>query len=209
MNRPATALIVAILVTTVTVAPAAAQTDDSSGLLGVIEDDEGNIDLSEAALAFADRVVYAATSRSPFGDGGPTAGENADAITAAVNEHSDEWATYADSQLGDDVNRTDYDVIEVQTTGSDGETDTLYIVGTVTNGTFETIEAVESTDRTVDYRVELSEYASRKVAGDLDWIYATYVTEDRDIESSARSRFAGKYGPSFVTGDGDINVTEV
>lgn len=193
-----------LLIASPAIGAATAQTADSDGG-GILSD---TIDSVETALTsiyqgvqgYADRIRYAASQA--VGESDATASDTVDDLRQYADDGEKEEAilTYANSHIGDDVTKTEYDVLRLDLEAG-GESRTVYAVANVTDDEVTDLDIEDTTSRTVDYTLTLDEFATRELPEDVDWVYSTYVAEDKTLDGGAKARFSSKY-------PGHINVTE-
>lgn len=188
---------------------AAAQQSDS-GPLGVFDDTAEDASRMQqagaAATAALDRVEYYLASQLPdavpFVDGNSTedVDTHAQEITDEVNQHNASIETYINTHVSDSVNKTDYDVVRLDLEDADGNERTIYAVSTVNSSTdnVSEMQVVNSTNRTVDYTLVLSDFASQEFSEDLQWARENYVSEDRAPDGRIRGRFTAKYAGGHI-----------
>jgi hypothetical protein len=210
MRHSRIALVAVLLVVASVATPAAAQTAEDSVFAALDPDgDEGDsllTDIQEVgdwALAVSDsvtdRVLF--TVERITGD---TSGAEAVAsdLTTWTNNRSGELINYANQHL-DAVNGTEFDVLEVTLEGADGSA-TRYVTADVnsTTGNYTSLEVVESTNRTVDQTITLSEFATSQLNEDVRSLYDTFVTAGEYPDGETMRELVATYGTGITVSDG-------
>lgn len=180
-------LTIALLATTAAVAPAAADhdpDDDSGGLGDALSAPANALDF---IIGFGgggiDRVSYAINGPNDDAD------TNRDDLQTEFNTHNTTLREYANAR---DIHEGE--VAQIDCT-IDGDTATLYLVADYNNSSseYESVEAVQTTDRDVDHTVTLRGMACDNAAGEIDAFVDAYAEPGNDVDSRYAGRMASKY----------------
>jgi hypothetical protein len=200
-TRAAVALVVGlVLVASLPTGVATAQSDDGSdSILGDVLDVEvsglgdtvdgflglvsGGIDRARGAVTGPDRSAAACRED----------------LMAEVNQHSGAYLGELNAKTSPSSTR---DVLRVRCIEdprrpwADTESASFYVVANVSNGTYQSAEAVETTDRTVDHTVVLRRLAREQLADDLAAYRETYIEGDKTVGKAYQRRMTAKYAGS-------------
>lgn len=186
-------------------APAMAQSDDESDddegladamlgtVAGVLEDPLG---AGKAFLSAADGAIDNALYRASWGDPERTPAECADALRTEVNDHNQTYEQYINDRATASSGRNVVKVTcNLETDDDEMESDSIYLVATVnsTSGDYEGLEAVDSTDRTVDHEVRLYGLATEEMPDDLVAFREEYAAENETPGGDYKKRMTSKY----------------
>lgn len=207
MKRKAIAIVCSMLfVTSLAIAPAAASHNDGdeSFIDGLRDDEEDNWRAATGALisGYWDRGSYYLSVKSARGDGPPAANESAEEFQTYFNNHSQELVNYTNDR---DVGSEDYEVFRIRFE-QEGEQETVYLVANynTTAEAYDNASVVDDTDREVDERITLEDYAAANAAEELGYFYENYVAENETAGTAYEKRLAGRYN-----GDVDQAIIEV
>lgn len=195
INRLATTAFAVLLVVGLVgaaVAPAAATHDDTDdgGLTDALSPtDEGSVvdTVQGAAKGYFARASYAVSS---FGGDTPAAEESKQDALEEFNANSGNYVAYLNNR---DVHNGEVVQVDFQ---QNGETETMYIAGTYndSSGEYESAEAVNTTDRTVDHQLTLRGMAAENAAGELERFNDEFAAPGNDLTNKYVSEMAAKYG---------------
>lgn len=194
MRRLAALLVAALLVTAAVPGGVAAQ-DDDGGLLDGMDGPGGLLDAIRAGFSAANDAIGSLVRSASYQVTGPdrTPAEQADATAAVVNNNSDALVNYTNARFSGSA--TAWDVVAVEFTNTDtDETATRYLVATTENGSFTSVEMVETTNRTVDATLGLEDAAAANADRELTHFVEAYVDEDRALDTALRSRLSAYAG---------------
>lgn len=176
------------------VAPAAAthnDTDDGGLTDALSPAEEGNAfdTVKGAVKGYAARVSYKISS---FRNDTPAAENSKQAALEEFNQNSANYVSYLNDR---DVHNGE--VVEIEFKQS-GETATMYIVGDFNETTdqYDSAEAVNTTDRTVDHEITLRGMAADNAADELERFNDEFAEPGDDLTNSYVSEMAAKYGSS-------------
>lgn len=180
-------------------APVAAQSDGDFWA-GLSEDDEPGLGVQVGAW-LADQTSGIARRFAQLGE---YIGDNeqrnaslyADDFREAFNDDAGDLAAYASERV---TPSTSYDVYRVNFSDRDGGSATVFVVATVSNGTFTDAEALtpsafEQRNRTVDHTVTADWYVSRNAADELEAFVADYASPDKNVSASYYAKMKAQYG---------------
>jgi len=191
---------IGLTVATVTVAHpvSAGHTDDDSPVSGVM--DSGNT-MFAAISGSVGRIKH-----SVFGSENPrTPTESATEVTDYFNNNSADFVAYANENVEDSTDKTAYDVIEI-TFEKNSDSAVRYLVADVVDGTYDTASMVESTSRSVDHTITISN--NNGMVDDMPELVEEFHTEhvqsDGDVPRSWAAKKAARYG---IGDDGDFQTS--
>jgi len=202
MKQKTFAIVCSVLfVTSMAVAPVAADhAEDESFVDGLRDDDaDGWTEATGALLAgYWDRGSYILSTQSPRGDGPPAANESAEEFQTYFNNHSQDLVNYTNDR---GVGSEDYDVFRIRFE-QEGQQETVYLVANynTTAEAYDNASVVDDTDREVDERITLEDYAAANAAEELEYFYTNFVAENETAGTAYEKRLAGRY-------NGDVDQT--
>lgn len=123
--------------------------------------------------------------------GDENATQYADDFQQSFNSNNQTLIEYANSRMNASADR---EVIAIEFTDVNGNTDTRYLVSTVDNESYQSAKIVESTDRSVDENISADWYVSRHASDELDSFISTYAEPDEDFSNSYYTTMVAKYG---------------
>lgn len=185
-----------LVVTALPVGVATAQSDDDSVL-----DDVFGVEVS----GFGDTVdgflglVSGMVDRGSAAISGPnrTVTDCRDDLMAEFNQHNQ---TYIDELNAKTSPSSDRDVLRVRCVEdprrpwADTKAASFYVVGTVSDGSYTSARAVETTDRTVDETVVVKGLAREQLADDLADHRERFIEGDETVTRGYQRRMVAKYG---------------
>lgn len=204
-NRRFLTVALAALVLVGAAAPtvAAQDSDDEpdDGILPSLEEIEGMLD------GLADRLSNAAQGDAVMEALGlakeqPPASESADALDSFVDENEGEITAYANEHVADEVDLRQTDVVQVHLQSSE-EQRTVFVTASVAdNGSVESVDVVNQTDRPVDLTLSLDEYATRHLPEELDQANEAYLVPNEGPDG-LRSSLLTEYSGHVTVEEGD------
>lgn len=154
------------------------------------------------SFGIGDRLSYAIDSLNGPDPGDPTVEDHAQAADVYIEEHSAAFVGLANQCVPDDRDLKNYDVVKVKLTRGDS-TAVRYVTGTVTNGTADSMQVVNKTDRTVDYTLTFTGYATTILLEDLKYTYQNYADPGECPDKKLHTRLSGRYATGFSWQEGD------
>jgi len=200
--RLLTVLLAALLVSAA-VAPAATAQSDEGVLEDLVDDDGEDRDWSAIASAAVERLSWSVSHSSVFG--GPAdeelAKEDRADLQDAFNQNNATIETYVNDRFGG--NHSAWNVIAVNHVRGDAEV-TNYLVADVNNSTFVDARMVNSTDRTVDKEVTLEKMASDQAHEELARFVEDYAEPNTTVDADYVDQLAAKYGGNVDPPEGVV-----
>lgn len=196
-------LLVGALLVGAVASPAAAQESDGEGDDSVLpswEELKGLIDGVTDRIANNvqnDRVLdtFGLTEEK-------TASDSADELDTFVEENGPAITAYANEHVDDDVDLRQTDVVQVHLHSSD-EQRTVFVTASIDdNGSVQSVDVVNQTDRTVGLTVTLDEYATRHLPGELEDANEAYLEPNRE-PTGLRSSLLTEYSGHVTIEEGD------
>lgn len=215
-KNPLKAALLATLIVTgafgMVAAPVSAQ-DSDDGDSGVVDDlfaQDGDKWTISNALGFASGLMerYNPLAEKPDE---ASASEYRDATMEQLNQNNGVLMNWTNPRANAS---TDFDVVRVKFTDSDGNSEWLFITADVntTTDNYTSVQAMnltefKSTDREIDRTYRLSPYASRMASQELETFISEYAEPDKDLLGTDDgmeylSKMAGKY-------DGELSGDEL
>ena len=197
-TRAAVVLVVGlVLVASLPAGIATAQSDDDGGsvlsdVFGV--EVSGFGDTVDGFLGFASGLVDRGSAVVGGSDRSVT--DCRDDLMTEVNQHNETYLTELNAKTSPSSER---DVLRVRCIEDprrpwkDSEATSFYVVGNVSNGTYESAQAVETTDRSVDETVVVTGVAREQLADDLATYRETYIEGDGTVGKGYQQRMTAKY----------------
>ncbi|WP_247005183.1 hypothetical protein [Halosolutus gelatinilyticus] len=212
LARPiAVAAVVVALLSVAAVSPAAASHKSDSNPIDEIlteEDDEGGDGWVDKAKGYVPTYIvegmaifdgqlqrfYSGFSINPLSDDTPSNAELASEFSAAVAENSATYEAFLTAETGPSKA---YDTHRITFDHADSEAQTVYLVGSVDNGSYEDVTVLseaefDETGRTVDEEwVVVGDGAKEFPA--LTKELAKRIDDDREIDRTLRAQLIGRY----------------
>lgn len=208
LRRAVAAVCVVLLVTTLVSLPvAAAAEQDSPHPFSIQHDesDDGGVlsGIADAVpnLGWTARIGYWASSVG-LGDSPDGAETLIQQDASYVNNHSAEFAALAEQCAPADRDLRNYDVVKV-VYERQGESAVRYVEANATNDSVESLAVVNSTDRTIDYTVTLTDHAPGLVHEDLEHIYDEYADPDECPDGRLMGRLQARYSGGYEWTEGE------
>lgn len=191
-------LLVAVIVLSATVpVTAAADSDPPDDLFGADSETVPGIGVStESVPAFVEGLLARFDAADiPFleNESDETAADAAQNVQTAFNGNASSFQEYVNNRTSAS---TDYDVIALEYVIGD-ETATMYLVANVSDGDYQDMSIVDSTDRTADETCTFEDRAARQADAELERFHDETVVNGEAISQARVARLAGEYGGSI------------
>lgn len=190
----ALAVVLAVALVATAIAPAgtaAAQSAESDATDGLLSTAGDYLDaLYGAAQGYVARLTDDPADRDAL--------DAAMAVKSDLNTHQATYRAYLNNHT---TPSAAFDVLRVAFE-TDGDSATLFVVGTVANGSLTRLKAVTTTPRTVDERCTLTGAAARNAPDELATARERFVAENRSVDAAfigrLRTQYAGDVDCSFL-----------
>lgn len=200
------AVLAVLLVTGVTLAPAAAAQSSGDGLLTEafgIQDEDADGFTADDGLAAGWSAFQGGLERLPWWVSSktglvepqqPAAAEAVDA-TRVYNANNQTLLSYVNNRSS----LSDQTYVEHVTWHIQGERASRYAVTNISNGSIQSTTMVSDTSKTVDGESHLCGFAAEQSAEELEWFIDNYASQDKDVPQKELARLKGKYGEDVST----------
>lgn len=204
-NRRIITIALAALLLVGAAAPAVAaqesSEDEDDGILPSLEEIEGYLD--GALDRFSNGVQNDRVMKTlGLAEDETTASDSADELDTFVDDHEPAITAYANDHVADEVDLRQSDVVQVHLQSSN-EQRTVFVTASVAdNGSVESIDVVNQTDRSADLTLTLDEYATRELPDELEDANEAYLEPDRE-PTALRSSLLTEYSGHVTIEEGD------